>query len=622
MVIYLLVGIMWITASDYLLSVAINDPQVMSFFQSIKGWLYVILTGVLFYLLLSRENTIIVNYYNDAKRKEKMLYETKNQLQAMLELSPLGVIVCDANGMVTIFNEQAEEILGLSKEDFVSKTLSGVPARIFRKARSSSHTSNFHDENAFQQSIEIVDGKGENRSLQLAYSDIYNEDGIRIAVQVMFNDITNENVFRRKVNYLESFDATTGLYNFDTFFDESKALVKGNHEAQHALIILDVDRLHMINHKYGNDFGDELIRLIALKLKNQISDRGVVARLRGDEFGIFLPNVSDQYDVNSVVQSLMNELQKSNQTLDVSINITASAGASLYPLDSESFEELYQKASVALKNAKEERNRFCFFDESLNYNLDSYFYEHELHRAILNEEIILHYQPQYDMKTKKMVGIEALARWEHPEQGQISPATFIPVAEETGLIVPMTDHIIRQVCQDYNTLIHAGINIPRVAVNISTKQFSKVGFVNELLTTLENYQMPPEAFEIEITETVTMDIERNLEKLNVLRDAGIKVSIDDFGTGYSSLMYIRELPIDYIKIDRSFIHALGDDGEKMVQFMIDLAKLCEVGVISEGVENSWQQDFLLRSGCRIAQGYYYDKPMALQDLLLVKASSI
>ncbi len=535
-----------------------------------------------------------------------------------MEASPLGVVVCDETGTIRVWNKQAEEILGVKSDNAVSSQLGEMGSKLFQGSSTSINKEDGKRDSAFRQNLELENNFGEQKYLQLAYSNVLDQDGNVFANQVVFNDVTSERTIRKKVDYLEHFDATTGLYNFNTFYREGIEQIEHFSQKDHALILINLDRLHMINHNYGTEFGDRLIRIVGMKLEELVGKSAIVARLRGDEFGVMLPWIEGQHEVNDVVREIMNELSKTNTILDVSIHITASAGASLYPNDGDSFEELYQKASLALKTAKKERNSFCFFDESLRESLDSYYYENELQKAIMNEEICLVYQPQYNLHTGEIVGVEALARWHHEEYGAISPGTFIPIAEETGLIIPLTDYVIKKVCEDYNKLKNSGVVLPRMSVNISAKQFSKFDFVDELLQTLDDYELPYNAFEIEITERVTMDIEQNLKKLIRLRTAGVYVSIDDFGTGYSSLKYIRELPVDFVKIDQTFITAAtNDDGKKMVEFIVDLAELCEVEVIAEGVETKEQEEFLKTINCPYVQGFYFARPMSYERLITI-----
>ncbi|GEL76618.1 sensor domain-containing protein [Tenuibacillus multivorans] len=735
LVLYLLIGLLWITTTDSLLQFFIDEAPSMSFVQSLKGWMYIFITGLFFYLYLVKETHKNINFYqelqknenelsltNEAfnnidqglfitdeyghilkvnkqfmemigltndqllgrryervlqfkaqesyrsirqtldvdghwedeiimvdqnghyspklftlhqvldeqdkltnffgflvdikeeKQKDQMLYVTRKQLQAILEHSPLGLIACDADGHINVWNGQAEEMLGITRQNALQKSIVEVMPKILQGASSYIKTNESEGE-VFKQNIEVANANNDRKYLQLAYSNLYDQEGRTIGLQVMFSDYTTEREFRREISYLEHFDFVTGLYNFNTFNVEAEEQIDRYRENQHAFMILDIDRFHSINQQYGTDFGDELIVSIAKTMKNQVRHRGLVARLKGDEFGIFIPGVKGESEVVDIVNRLQEEFQKPMHIRNETVHPTISIGISMYPNDGFTFEEIYQKGNSALKSAKVERNSYEFYDETMNHHLDTYFYENELHRAILSEEIDLYYQPKINMETGSIQGVEALARWFHPEQGMISPGVFIPIAEETGLIFPMTDYVLKRACEDYVKWREAGLRIPSFSVNISAKQFSDEEFVHNVIDILDYYDIPAGVFEIEITESITMDIDRNLNKLNLLREAGVKISIDDFGTGYSSLKYMRDLPVDYVKIDRSFIDMIGQHEEKnMVDFIVDLAKLCKVDIVGEGIETADQMNYLVSIGCRIGQGFYFSKPIPSNDI--------
>ncbi|TFB24295.1 phosphodiesterase [Filobacillus milosensis] len=735
LVLYLLIGLLWITMSDRLVEILVQDLSAISFIQSLKGWFYVFMTGVFFYYYLMKETRKNVDFYkelqrneeeisltNEAfnnlnqgllitdhigyilktnkqfldmvgqsseevideryervlqfqsnesyrkmrrtleedghwesevlmmdkkgekiprhftlhqvvdeqgkltnyfgflvdikerKKKDQMLHITKTQLQAILEHSPLGLIACDTKGKINVWNGQAEEILGISGEEALHQSVLDVGPQILHGA-SSYLKKSYNEAEVFKQNREVINASGEQKYLQLAYSNLYDSDGDTIGLQVMFSDYTNEREFRKELDYLEHFDFITGLYNFNTFNGEAANYINRLPDSKHAFMILDIDRFHSINQQYGTDFGDQLILSIAKTIKNKVRSRGLVARLKGDEFGIFIPRVDNDSELKAIISNLQEEFRQPTNIGEEVIHPTISFGISVYPNDGMRFEEIYQKGNAALKNAKKLRDSYSFYDSSMNEHMETYFYENELHRAILNNEIELYYQPKIDMDTGSIQGVEALSRWFHPEQGMISPGVFIPIAEETGLIFSMTDYVIKKACEDYVSWKKAGINIPSFSVNISAKQFAKREFVTEVLDIIDAYQIPKGVFEIEITESITMDIENNLGKLNQLREAGIKISIDDFGTGYSSLKYMRDLPVDFVKIDRSFINMIGfNEGKNMVDFIVDLAKLCEVEIIGEGVETQAQMNYLRSIGCRIGQGFYFSKPIPAKEI--------
>ncbi|RPF50367.1 sensor domain-containing protein [Aquisalibacillus elongatus] len=732
LILHLLIGLVWITTSDQIVEVFVEGAESLSFVQSLKGWLYVFVTGMFFYYYLTKETKRNINFYQklqdneeeimltneafnnldqgliitdengyvlkvnkqfedmvnlpvdeiigeryervlqfetkdsyrkirrqleseghwedevfmedgsgnvmpryftmhkvldehgkltnyfgflvdikETKQKDQILHVTRNQLHGILEHSPLGIIAINRKGLINVWNGQAEEILGISKQDALNQPITNVKPILLQGA--STYLASEGD--IYKQHREVKHTGGQSKYLQLTYSNLYNQDGKLIGMQVMVSDFTTEREFKREINYLEHFDYITGLYNFNTFNEEAARKIEQNKEQEHAFMILDIDRFHSINQQYGTEFGDEVILSIAKTIKQVVKSRGIIARLKGDEFGILISNVNNYADIKELLQTLKNELNQPTTIRDEIIHPTISIGIAYYPQDDHDFEGIYQKANAALKNAKVDRETYSFYEPSMNDHLEHYFYENELHRAILNEEIELHYQPKIDMKTGSIQGLEALARWYHPEKGTISPGVFIPIAEETGLIFSMTDYVLKRACADYVKWRDEGIHIPSFSVNISAKQFSKREFVSNVLEILEDYQIPAGVLEIEITESITMNIDNNMPKLNQLREAGVMISIDDFGTGYSSLRYMRDLPVDFVKIDRSFISMIGQsDGKNMVDFMVDLAKLCEIDIVGEGIETSDQMNYLLSIGCRIGQGFYFARPMPFEEV--------
>jgi diguanylate cyclase (GGDEF)-like protein len=395
-------------------------------------------------------------------------------------------------------------------------------------------------------------------------------------------------------------------------------------------LYLDLDRFKRINDNLGHSVGDTLLRDVARRLEHCLRDAaastapsaantGMVARLGGDEFVILLTEVADRAHVTSVVRQIEQKLAEPFVCDGHSFVVTPSIGVALYPQDGQDIEDLLVKADMAMYQAKDRgRNDHAFYGESMAIRaLGRLELEGELRRAIDEEAFELNYQPKMDLSRGCIVGVEALLRWHHRERGWISPDKFIPLAEETGMIVAIGDWVIREACRQMKLWENSPLKHLRMAVNVSVQQFSKDGFVDTVLRTLRQQGVKPQQFELEITESFLMrDVETTRAALQRLGDAGLSLSIDDFGTGYSSLGYLRQFPVDALKIDRSFVHDLpmNSDAVAICAAILAMARELKLIVIAEGVETDAQLEFLRAHGCDQAQGYLIGKPIRADEL--------
>jgi len=419
-----------------------------------------------------------------------------------------------------------------------------------------------------------------------------------------------------RINHMAYHDALTGLPNRLLLIDRIEHAVS-RAERQNkmiALLLLDLDHFKLINDTLGHEVGDELIAEVAMRLKGQVGGLDTVARLGGDEFIVLLESVDSPAD--AAVKALgINEIL----TVPFSINgnehhITASIGIALSPDDGKSIGRLMKHADTAMYKAKEEgRNRFCFHQMAMAENIsDRLLLNNELYNALKNDEFVVYYQPQVEAATGAIMGMEALVRWQHPTRGLISPAAFLPLAEENGLIVPISDSVLEKACKQIFEWRKSGLNVPHVAVNISTKHFYNVDLVERMKELLSRYQLNGTDITLEITETTAMNSpEEIIPILNELKSLGIGLAIDDFGTGHSSLAYLKRFPIDVLKIDRAFVMDLATDtdDEKIVIGILSLGKVFSMKVVAEGVETLEQATILLNHDCEIIQGYLFSRPV-------------
>ncbi|WP_169558563.1 bifunctional diguanylate cyclase/phosphodiesterase [Uliginosibacterium gangwonense] len=434
----------------------------------------------------------------------------------------------------------------------------------------------------------------------------------------VIHDITERKQFEQRLEYLALYDQLTALPNRQMFIqrlDQSLSRLRRQH-GRLAVLMLDLDRFKDINDSYGHTAGDELLRQVANLLRSRLRSEDVLARLGGDEFAILIEDVSSTRGIDRVASALQ-EVLRGNRDLGIGAGaeIGVSIGISLYPDHAEGTVELMQHADAALNLAKAEgRNTFRYYTEALTAaSRKRLSYESRLHRALANgDEFQVYYQPQWDMHTGALHGAEALIRWNDPDEGMIPPSEFIPVAEEAGLINPITDWVLDTACTfccQNGIATQAGI---RLAVNLSPRSFSDPKLAQRIFDTINRTGYPASMLELELTESALMrEGASALETLNALRNTGVKLALDDFGTGYSSLAYLRRFPLDVLKIDKCFVDALNEQrsGVDIVTAIIDLAHMLGFKALAEGVENQAQAQVLIQSGCDYYQGYLGSRPL-------------
>ncbi|MHB8743309.1 MAG: PAS domain S-box protein [Sulfuricaulis sp.] len=418
------------------------------------------------------------------------------------------------------------------------------------------------------------------------------------------------------------YDSLTGLPNRALLVDRLRqAMIDADrHERLVALLLLDLDRFKNINDTLGHKTGDLLLQQVAQRLQNGVRPGDTVSRPGGDEFIVVLADVADMDDVSRVAQKFMDIFSAPFEIDGHELFVSVSIGITLYPFDDHDLETLYRNADAAMYHAKEQgRNNFQFYLAEMNaQSLKHLTLENALRRALERDEFRLYYQPQIDLKTGRIIGAEALIRWQHPELGLVPPNEFIPLAEDTGLIVPIGAWVLRQACVQARAWQDAGIAPLRMAVNLSARQFREPHLFDVIAGVLQHAGLSPEWLEVEVTESLIMlNIEQTIEVLRGLERIGVSVAIDDFGTGYSSLSYLRRLPIDVIKIDRAFIEHINDnaDDAAIANAIIALGHSLQRQIIAEGVETLEQLNVLRRYGCDVVQGYYYSRPLPAAEFI-------
>jgi diguanylate cyclase (GGDEF)-like protein/PAS domain S-box-containing protein len=432
-------------------------------------------------------------------------------------------------------------------------------------------------------------------------------------------DITEWKTAQEDIQRLAYYDVLTGLPNRTLLYDRLNQSVAAAHRDndQFALMFLDLDRFKYINDTLGHQAGDEMLKVIAARLVGAVREGDTVSRLGGDEFVILLRETGAEGALY-VAEKLLASVAQSFEVSGTVVSTEASVGISLYPHDGADVETLIKHADVAMYHAKAAgRNNFQFYTEQINERAMSHFnIERDLRIALEQRQLMVYYQPQIRMSDRKLIGFEALLRWNHPQNGMVPPAVFIPVAEESGLIVPVGEWVLREVCRQARAWHDQGLSLVPVAVNLSARQLNGDRLVRFMRTLLAETNLPEWTLELELTESMMLDDEKAaMQFIGEMRALGVALSIDDFGTGYSSLSHLKKLPLDKLKIDQSFVRdlAVDEDDAAIVRAIISMAHGLGLTVIAEGVENAQQMEFLEVLGCNEVQGYYYAKPMPASE---------
>lgn len=423
------------------------------------------------------------------------------------------------------------------------------------------------------------------------------------------------------MNYQTYHDILTGLPNrllFEELFHAGLTCAQSR-ERMLVILILDVDRFKLINDNLGHHTGDNLLKEVTKRLKECIQDGDSIVRLNGDQFVLILTDISDKQSMEYIANKIITTLSNPFYYREHEIFISTGIGISYYPDHGDHIEMLLRKADTAMHHAKEKgKNHYQFFSADMNMEpINQILLENSLRNALNRSQFIVHYQPQVELSTGKICGVEALVRWNHPDKGMVSPLEFIPLAEKTGLIVPLGEWVLRTACYQTKAWQEQGFSLKRVSVNLSAYQFENSDMVQVITDILKETKLSPFCLELEITETIIIkDIQATIESLKKLKSLGVRISVDDFGTGYSSLNYLKILPIDTLKIDQSFVQEItsGSRDAAIVSSIIILAHKLQLKVIAEGVETQEQLNILKHEKCDEIQGYLISKPLPSNEL--------
>jgi len=471
--------------------------------------------------------------------------------------------------------------------------------------------------------LQVRNYTGDTVFVEVNASSISHEG--KTVLSLIVHNITDRKTFEDQLLHQANHDPLTGMPNRTLFNDRLKhALALAQRKkSRTVLMLIDLDHFKVINDTLGHSYGDALLCAAAKRLEELIRASDTIARIGGDEFVAVLTNIPRKDDVITVAQRYLDQLSKPFMVLDQEINLTASIGIAQFPEDGDDPETLFKKADTAMYHIKERgRNGIQFYADEMNLKASKrMMLESRLRHAIEQNELYLHYQPQIDLTSGRIVGMEVLLRWSNRELGVIAPADFIPVAEETGLIVPLGKWALHAACLQYREWINMGLPKLRMAVNLSPRQFVQKDLVEMVRDILEKTAFDPTRLDLEVTESLMMNnIEDSIEKMLALKQLGVSLSIDDFGTGYSSLNSLQRFPLDILKIDRSFVTMIGTGKSVIIRAIVAMAHSLSMKVVAEGVENLEQLNFLRNHRCEEVQGFYFSRPLPADEFFALIAS--
>ncbi|ACE93865.1 MULTISPECIES: sensor domain-containing protein [Rhizobium] len=569
------------------------------------------------FLVLSRDIT-------ERKHAEGTTIEARARLLSVLQTIPDMVWLKDVTGKYLLCNHAFEELVGKAEAEIVGKTdydlFTPELAQFFRDK----------DEEAMQAGRILINEErftahedGRSTLLETRKVPVFT-GGKLMGILGVARDITELDTSRKKIHQMAFYDSLTGLPNRTLFNERLREMIGDAASAgqRAGVMLIDMDHFKAINDTMGHPVGDELLRQVATRMKKGVRASDTVARLGGDEFAVLLPNVQDNDDLAQIASRMLAAFGERFMLSDREIFVSCSIGISVFPNDGDAPDDLVKYADSAMYLAKRSgRSNFRFYSKDLTIGAEKRLaLESDLRLALKHEQLELHYQPKVLLDNGKVIGSEALLRWHHPKMGMIPPGEFIGVAEETGLIIDLGRWVLHEACCTAAVMNADGLPPHKIAINLSPKQFQCPRLSQTVADVLQETGCRAEWIEVEITESLLLhNCEGVSTTLSQLHASGISIAIDDFGTGYSSLSYLANFPIDTLKIDRSFINRSDKRSRELVKAILSIARCLGQNVVAEGVETVDQEKFLAESGCAVAQGFYYSKPIPKSELLAANA---
>lgn len=571
--------------------------------------------------------TFLEQQIAELKRAEEAAREEKERAEITLQSIGDAVITTDEKGNIEYLNVVAEDLTGWNVDEAIGMEISEMFIVI-------NEVTNMTKDNPAERCLSegrvikctnntiLVHRDGHRFAIEASAAPIKNREGEIVGCILVFRDVTEKRRLLQQMAHQATHDPLTGLANRMLFNDRLKKALEQVSQTNKmlAVMLIDLDRFKNINDACGHSGKERIVIQVAERIKGVIPKGDTVARLGGDEFAVLISTMDDVDDAAEVAREIVKAFGKPFQGCDYEIFITASIGIAVYPSDGLDAPTIMKHADTAMYRAKEMGgNKFRLFTPALNEKVSRKMrLEAGLRRAIERNEFVMYYQPKVNAETWQVTGFEALVRWNHPEKGVVSPGEFIPLAEETGLIVPLGKWILKEVCQQINRWMKMGLKwVPPVAINLSAQQFHQKGLVEEVSNIIGETGVAPSSIQFEITETAVVNkVGHTISTLQRLREIGFKIALDDFGIGYSSLNYLKQFPLDALKIDRAFIWEIAKNVKDaaIVSSIIALAKNLNLTVIAEGVESGEQVRILKKQKCFEMQGYFFSKPLLVQEI--------
>jgi diguanylate cyclase (GGDEF)-like protein/PAS domain S-box-containing protein len=555
------------------------------------------------------------------QRVENALRKNRHQLKDFLDSAHDLIQSVSPDGHFLYVNRAWMKTLGYTKKEISTLSFADVIHPDHRIAVLETFQRAMHDEPV--SAVEAVFHTKSGKAIAVeGRFRCQSERGTVIAIQALFRDVTERKRWEETLEHQARHDSLTGLPNRTLLRDRLHDMLSRApwRKSGLAVLFLDLDRFKTINDTLGHAVGDLLLKEVAVRLTSAVRYGDTVARLGGDEFVVMLADVAQPRDVVGVTQKILDVLSKPFLLDGHELSVSTSIGVSLYPADGEDPDVLLKNADAALYQAKEQgRNNCQYYSRDMNAKVEKRLQmERWLRHAVERNELVLHYQPRVNLENGRTTGVEALVRWRHPDLGTIPPEEFIPLAEDTGLIEPIGEWVLRTACAQHRAWQAAGLSPIRVAVNLSARQLQQPNFVERIRHALTDTGQSPQLLELELTESVLMThAETTIKTLGELDAMGVALSIDDFGTGYSSLSYLNRLPIRTLKIDRSFICNMTHNPKDatIVAAITSLGHSLQLNVVAEGVETNAQLQFLRSIRCDEMQGYVFSKPLPAEELI-------
>jgi diguanylate cyclase (GGDEF)-like protein/PAS domain S-box-containing protein len=562
------------------------------------------------------------------------LFVEKERAEVTLNSIGDAVLSMDVAGNVTYLNVVAEAMTGWSRGDAMGRPIGEVFNIIDGTTRE-------HCQNPMELAIRenktvsltancvLIRRDGYESPIEDSAAPIHDRGGQITGAVIVFHDVSAARQMSMQLSHLAQHDFLTDLPNRLLLNDRLQQAITmaRRHNYRIAVLFMDLDRFKHVNDSLGHVIGDQLLQAVALRLERCVRESDTVGRQGGDEFVVVLSELDAAENAGISAAKLLAALTIPYHIGPHDLIVPVSVGVSIYPDDGTDAETLIKNADTAMYHAKEVgRNNYQFFRQEMNVRAtERQFIENGLRVALERNEFSLHYQPKMNLATRGIVGVEALLRWKHPERGFIPPAQFIPIAEDTGLILPIGKWVLREACKQSRAWLDIGLPPVLMAVNISAVEFRSKDFVETVRAILQETGLDPRALELELTESVLMKhAESTISMLKSLKNIGVQLTIDDFGTGYSSLSYLRQFPVDALKVDQSFVHEISSapHDAPIVSAVISMGNSLKKRVIAEGVETREQLDFLTAEGCEEAQGFYFNRPMVSSQFAKLLEASV